>query len=49
MRKVFSKQFRECTKDGNLLHITDINDDILLVCYKYKTICRSSVCKHERL
>ena len=51
--KAFSKQFKECDDNGNLMKIdTTIYGGFpsaVLVCIKYKSICHSGVCRHERV
>lgn len=57
--KTFSKQFRECKKNGNLIKIdvsnynevTDLQSfplKIIFVCLRFKKVCISGVCKHLR-
>jgi len=51
--KVFSEQFRECNNNGNCIsvHIPKLEPpfDTELICVKYRKICRSDVCKNERM
>ena len=51
--KSFREQFLECRKNGNLIDV-DVSKygtfpKKLLVCLKYKCICHSGVCRHERI
>jgi hypothetical protein len=51
--KAFSKQFKECQDNGNLMKIDTTMygsfPSAVLVCIKYKSICHSGVCRDERI
>ena len=46
--KPFSKQLRECNKNGNCICV-NIQKTDELICVKYQKICSSIVCKTERI
>jgi len=55
--KSFRQQMKECTENGNLIHVDTLpmkklyghEVGVILVCVKNKCICSSKVCKNERI